>query len=226
RSLAELIPGRPGIRLRSTPGTLAASPTPPRDLHFVDDADAVGLRFRFENGHTAICQLPETMSGGIGLLDYDGDGWLDVYAVQGGAFPPGDAAFQAVDDHGQDARATASGGTAFQAVNPHGQDARATIGDRLFRNRGDGSFEDVTERAGLAALPRGYGHGVTVGDIDNDGRPDLFLTRWRSYAMYRNRGDGTFEDVTRRSGLAGDRDWPTSAAFADLDNDGDLDLYV
>src|SRR5262249_15581892 len=70
------------------------------------------------------------------------------------------------------------------------------------------------------------GHGVAVGDVDNDGHPDLFLTRWRSYALYRNRGDGTFEDVTAAWGLGGDRDWPTSAAFADLDNDGDLDLYI
>ena len=98
-------------------------------------------------------------------------------------------------------------------------------GDRLFRNRGDGTFEDVTDRAGLGGA-RGYGHGVAVGDIDNDGFPDLFVTRWRSYALYRNRGDGTFEDVTERLGLGGDRDWPTSAAFADLDDDGDLDLYV
>ena len=72
----------------------------------------------------------------------------------------------------------------------------------------------------------GYGHGISVGDYDNDGHPDLFLTRWRSYALYRNRGDGTFEDATAKAGLAGDRDWPTSSAFADLDNDGDLDLYV
>ena len=75
-------------------------------------------------------------------------------------------------------------------------------------------------------MPGGYGHGVAVGDYDNDGRPDLFVTRWRSYALYRNRGDGTFEDVTVKAGLGGDRDWPTSAAFADLDGDGDLDLYV
>ena len=72
----------------------------------------------------------------------------------------------------------------------------------------------------------GYGHGVSVGDFDNDGHSDIFLTRWRSYALYRNRGDGTFEDVTAKVGLSGDRDWPTSSAFADLDNDGDLDLYV
>ena len=75
-------------------------------------------------------------------------------------------------------------------------------------------------------MPRGYGHGVAVGDYDNDGHADLFVTRWRSYALYHNRGDGTFEDATARAGLDGDRDWPTSAAFADLDGDGDLDLYV
>ena len=67
---------------------------------------------------------------------------------------------------------------------------------------------------------------MAVGDFDNDGNPDLFVTRWRRYALYRNRGDGTFEDATTRAGLEGDRDWPTSAAFADLDGDGDLDLYV
>ena len=73
---------------------------------------------------------------------------------------------------------------------------------------------------------QGYGHGVTVGDYDNDGHPDLFITRWRAYALFRNQGDGTFLDVTKAAGLDGDRDWPTSAAFADLDGDGDLDLYV
>src|SRR5205823_6381585 len=136
----------------------------------------------------------------------------------------GGTAFQAVGDHGQDARAT--GGTAFQAVGDHGQDARAPFGDRLFRNRGDGTFADVTAATGLSACPAGYGHGVAVGDYDNDGHPDLFVTRWRSYALYRNRGDGTFADVTAAAGLSGHRDWPTSAAFADLDGDGDLDLYV
>ena len=83
-------------------------------------------------------------------------------------------------------------------------------------------------RPGRAGPPGrgGYGHGVAVGDYDNDGHPDLFVTRWRSYALLHNRGDGTFEDVTAPAGLGGDRDWPTSAAFADLDGDGDLDLYV
>jgi enediyne biosynthesis protein E4 len=165
-----------------------------RTPDFRDDAAKAGLRFVFDNGRSLLRQLPETTAGGVGLLDYDGDGWLDVYVVQGGPFPPN-------------------------------WSSRHT-GDRLFRNRGDGTFEDATERSGIARMRRGFGHGVAVGDFDNDGRPDLFLTRWRSYALYRNRGDGTFEDVTDRAGLGGDRDWPTSAAFADLDNDGDLDLYV
>ena len=161
---------------------------------FRDDAASAGLRFVFDNGPSPLRQLPETTSGGVGLLDYDGDGWLDVYVVQGCAFPP----------------------------DPN----LPPTGDRLFHNRGDGTFEDVTERSGIARMKRGYGHGVAVGDFDNDGRPDLFVTRWRSYALYRNQGDGTFDDITDRAGLGGDRDWPTSAAFADFDNDGDLDLYV
>ncbi|MDG3004798.1 FG-GAP-like repeat-containing protein [Paludisphaera mucosa] len=160
---------------------------------YVDDAEARGLRFTFDNGRSDARQLPETMSGGLAVLDYDGDGRLDVYAVQGGTFPPPPS---------------------------------APFGDRLFRNRGDGAFEDATDAAGLAKLPGGYGHGVAVGDYDGDGRADLFVTRWRRYALYRNRGDGTFEEATEPAGLGGDRDWPTSAAFADLDGDGDLDLYV
>jgi len=166
-----------------------------RTPEFVDDAVRAGLQFTFDNGVSTFRHMPETTSGGVGLLDYDGDGWLDVYLTQAGPFPPNLTAPQ-------------------------------TEGDRLFHNRGDGTFEDATDSSGLAAFARGYSHGVTVGDVDNDGRPDLFVTRWHRYALYRNKGDGTFEDVTAQYGLGGDRDWPTSAAFADLDGDGDLDLYV
>ncbi len=168
---------------------------------FVDDAETAGLRFVFDNGQTPLHLLPETMSGGVALIDYDGDGWLDVYCVQGGAIQPSTDAVER---------------------------AKPAALDRLFRNSGHGTFVDVTEASGIAriAWSQGYGLGVTVGDYDNDGRPDLFVTRLQTYALFHNRGDGTFEDVTRQAGLAGVRDNPTSAAFADLDHDGDLDLYV
>jgi tetratricopeptide (TPR) repeat protein len=158
---------------------------------FTDDAEAAGLRFAYDTAETPIHQTPELFGGGVAVLDYDGDGWLDVYCVQGGPF------------------STAPG-----------------RGGALFRNRGDGTFVDATDAAGLDRLPRGHGFGVAVCDYDNDGDADLFITRWRSYVLYRNRGDGTFEDATDAAGLGGDRDWPSSAAFADLDGDGDLDLYV
>jgi enediyne biosynthesis protein E4 len=188
RSLADLLgPMQHGETGKTeVPGTLSIPA-------FTDDAERRGVAFIFDNGRSELRQLPETMSGGVALLDFDGDGWLDIYAVQGGTFPPRD---------------------------------HPPFGDRLFRNRGDGRFEDVTSASGLAAFPGGYGHGVAVGDYDNDGRPDLFVTRWRAYALYHNKGHGRFEDVTATAGFGGARDWPTSAAWADLDNDGDLDLYV
>ncbi len=178
-----------------------AAPAGAAALEFVDDAVAVGLRFVFDNGRTPLHLLPETVSGGLGLLDYNGDGWLDVYCVQGGA---------------------------IEMPGAGDSDADPVPGDRLFRNRGDGSFVDATEESGIRKIAwgRGYGAGVAIADYDNDGHPDLFVTRLASYALYRNKGDGTFEDVTERAGLAGRRDSPSSAAFADLDGDGDLDLYV
>src|SRR5206468_4606480 len=113
--LAELGPAHQSPRAK----TAAASTGP--DPAFTDDAEAVGLRFRYDAGVSKERQIPETMGTGLGLLDYDGDGWLDIYATQGCPFPPGPR--------------------------------RPANGDRLFHNRGDGTFEDATVRAGIAALP-------------------------------------------------------------------------
>ena len=170
----------------------------PAVIAFRDDAESVRLRFIYHSGETPEHPIPETIGGGVAVLDYDGDGWLDVYLVQGGPFPPRSQSDQAGPGEG----------------------------DRLFRNRRDGTFEDATAASGVARIGRGYGFGVTAGDYDGDGRPDLFVTRFGSYALLHNQGDGTFHDATERAGLGGARDWPTSAAFADFDGDGDLDLYV
>ena len=190
RVLADLVPGFSAVAATAAD---RSAETPLVRPEFSEDAAKAGLSFSFKSGKTPSRQLPETMSGGVGVLDFDGDGLFDVYCVQGGAFPP---------------------------------PVPAPQGDRLFRNRGNGTFEDVTERSGIGGFPGGYGHGVAVGDVDNDGYPDVFITRWKSYALYRNKGDGTFMDITAQAGLGGDRDWPTSSAFADFDGDGDLDLYV
>ena len=169
----------------------------------------VGLNFRHYNGMTGKFFLPEIMGAGAALLDYDNDGDLDVFLVQGSVLEPG----RKPDE------------TLFPwrgAEPPRG---------RLFRNdleiAKDGSrklrFVDVTEKSGIVAT--GYGMGVAVGDINNDGWPDLYLTNLGSNQMYLNKGDGTFVDVTKSSGTDDTR-WSTSATFLDYDRDGWLDLMI
>lgn len=157
---------------------------------FTDVAAPAGLRFRHDRGATPQHQLPETMGSGLAWLDYDNDGWMDLYVVQSGPFPP-------------------NGGPKAQ--------------DRLFRNNGNGTFTDVTEKAGLH--DRAYGMGAIAADYDNDGYVDLFVTNYGANILYRNNGDGTFTDVTEKAGVRGPG-WSTSAAFADFDGDGFLDLFV
>jgi hypothetical protein len=161
-----------------------------------------GLNFVLENSPTSQKYLIETMPGGVALFDYNGDGLLDVFLVNGGKLA---AAMPQPETFGR---------------------ADPRLWNRLFRQNKDGSFTDVTVAAGLANAGAGnYGMGVAVGDYDNDGHPDLFVTSYGRNILYHNNGDGTFTDVTARAGVAGGG-WSVSAGFFDYDNDGRLDLFV
>lgn len=180
-------------------------PAPPSTELFREIAAETGLRFRHFTGATGRRYLPEIMGSGCALFDYDSDGDLDVYVVQGAMLEPGKTGLEAL----------------FPP--PAGQPA----GNRLFRNElvpsGKLRFTDVTEDSGAAV--NGYGMGVAVGDYDNDGRPDLYVTNFGENALLHNEGNGKFKDVTRAA-RAGDPRWSTGAAFFDYDRDGDLDLFV
>jgi hypothetical protein len=161
-----------------------------------------GVDFTLQNSPTPQKYLIETMPGGVALLDYNNDGLLDVFMVNGGRI----ASPLPVPDN-------------FQRHDPR-------YWNRLYRQDKDGSFTDVTEQAGLANAGDGnYGMGVAVGDYDNDGYPDLFVTSYGKNILYHNNGDGTFTDVTAKAGVAGGG-WSVSAGFFDYDNDGKLDLFV
>src|ERR1700730_15626231 len=166
---------------------------------FVDITSAVGAHFQYLASHTAKKYLPETMGAGVAVFDYDNDGKLDIFFVNGA--PLSDPTPK---------------GTVPQKSGPN-------YWNRLFLTKTDGTFEDVTEKAGLQGA--GYGMGVAAGDYDNDGFEDLYVTALGGNKLYHNNGDGTFTDVTVKAGVAGSG-WSTSAAWVDLDNDGLLDLVV
>ena len=161
-----------------------------------------GLDFTLQNSPTPQKYLIETMPGGVALLDYNNDGLLDIFFVNGGRLTSPMATPENFDRH----------------------DPR--YWNRLYRQNRDGSFTDVTEAAGLAnAGDANYGMGAAVGDYDNDGYPDLYVTSYGKNILYHNNGDGTFTDVTAKAGVAAGG-WSVSAGFFDYDNDGKLDLFV
>ena len=176
---------------------------------FTDRAGEAGLDFLHDNGMSGRFYFPEMMGPGAAVLDYDNDGDLDVYLVQG----------RMLGLPGQLQQ------TAFPPRDP------AARGDRLFRNdltvQEDGSraphFTDVTDQSGIVSS--GYGMGVAAGDVNNDGCVDLYLTKFGRNQLLRNNCDGTFTDISRRS-RTDDEGWSVSAAFVDADRDGWLDLFV
>ena len=150
-----------------------------------------GIRWVHENAMSENRYLPETVGAGCAFVDYDNDGWMDLYFVNSGPcdfFKP-----------------------------------RKPPRNALYKNNRDGTFTDVTEEAGVAGGT--FGMGVAVGDYDNDGFPDLFITSYGRCILYHNNGDGTFSDVTEKAGVAAPG-WTTSAVWFDYDNDGLLDLFV
>ena len=167
--------------------------------NFVDTTAASGVNFEGVASHTSKKYLMETMGSGVALFDYDNDGLLDIFFVNGA--PLTDPTMK---------------GTVPAKVG-------SKDWNRLFHQKKDGTFEDVTVKAGLQGV--GYGMGVAVGDFDNDGFEDLYVTAYGGNRLYRNNGNGTFTDVTEASGTGGSG-WSTSAAWVDVDNDGLLDLVV
>jgi hypothetical protein len=183
----------------SQEGQKKETPSAAGQAKFEDITSRLGINFQYQSSHTSRKYLPETMGAGVALFDYDNDGRLDIFLVNGA--PLSDPTPK---------------GTIPQKTGP-------AYWNRLYHQKQDGTFEDVTEKAGLQGA--GYGMGVAVGDYDNDGFEDLYVTAYGGNKLYHNNGNGTFTDVTAKAGVAGSG-WSTSAAWVDLDNDGFLDLVV
>jgi hypothetical protein len=175
-------------------GVIGSAQDTTLSFSFTNIAREAGLTARtVYGGQETNKYLLETTGCGAAAFDYDGDGWMDIFLVNG---------------------------TTLEGF-PKGQEPT----NHLYRNKGDGTFEDVTRRAGLAQS--GWGQGACSGDYDNDGREDLFVTYWGQNRLYRNAGDGTFEDVTSKAGLVEKRTrWGAGCAFLDYDRDGRLDIVA
>jgi hypothetical protein len=174
------------------------------DGMFTDITEAAGIDFRYTFGDDQFSFILEDTGSGCAVIDADGDGWMDLYLVNG-------CYLEGVSD-------------------PAFAERNADATNRLYRNRQDGTFEDVTDAAGVG--DRGYGMGAIVGDPDADGDEDLYVLNYGPDVYYRNRGDGTFEEATEEVGLSGPDElngmlpWSVNGQFLDFDRDGDLDLYV
>jgi len=177
---------------QAVPRLSGTQPSVEGTIHFADVTDAAGVHFVHNNGAFGKKYLPETLGPGVAFIDYNNDGWPDIFFVNGNDWPGHPV---------------------------HGETTPA-----LYRNNRDGTFTDVTKEAGLAVSL--YGIGVTVGDYDNDGYDDLFVTAYGHNHLFHSNGNGTFTDVTRSAGLWGPSEFSTSAAWVDYDRDGLLDLVV
>src|SRR5205823_6477535 len=178
------------------------SAAPVHEVQLADVTQSVGIDFKHENSATTNKYLIETMGGGVALFDYDNDGRLDVFFTNGAK----------IGDPLPDGKV------------PDKSDRK--YWNRLYHQNADSTFTDVTERAGLSGMPQNYyGMGVAVGDYDNDGFEDIYVTDYGGNTLYHNNGNGTFTDVTKAAGV-GAGGWSASAGFFDYDNDGKLDLFV
>jgi len=185
-------PQRASSNKRPSVETSSQKKSPASGISFADLTRAAGIDFHLVCGGPEKRYIIESMCGGIAVFDYDNDGWMDIFLVNGST----------LED--------------MKAGKCHPS--------KLFRNNHDGTFTDVTAKTGINHC--GWGFGVAVGDYDNDGNEDLYITYLEGSVLYRNNGDGTFSDVTAKAGVANLGRWGTSAAFGDYDNDGYLDLYV
>ena len=224
--------------VKSLAARAAPLTTPYAGVTFVDVGKQAGLVHEtIFGGKDKNLYLLETTGCGVAFFDYDNDGWLDIFVVNGTRLEEQDSGLRIQDSESKKsevrsqkpgnqesgARSQESGNQSPTIVNRQSTIRNPT--NHLYKNNRDGTFTDVTEKAGL--IRGGWGQGVCVGDYDNDGFDDLFVTYWGKNVLYHNNGDGTFTDVSENAGVAGARTrWSTGCAFVDYDRDGHLDLFV